>query len=261
VLKEVAPGLANDLPPGNKLRITLAKRTQLPVVWDWVQRVNTVIDTLPYATIAIIGIGLLVAPLRWRALALLGWTTAGLSVVFLIVLGVTRQQLLNRISDTAFRDGAASAWNVLSHDLLWQTIIVAIVFALVAVVARWTDRNGGVAVYPIAWRRTWQSARTVAATGVGITEEEPLVPALTGLAASAIRWRLPAPDHNPRLIHAWRAVGLGIVGIVVLASPDFVVSALLFLLAIALLYLAFTEGLASYRSPHAVAPEHPSLSR
>lgn len=258
VLKEVAPGLAKDLPEGKDLRITLGKRSQLPAVWDWVQRVDRAINVLPWIAVALVAVGIGVAPRRWRALAILGWVAIGCCAVLLLGIGVARQQLLSRIHDSAYQSGAGSAWNVLSHSLIVQLIVLGAFMGIVAVVARWTDRNGGMSVYPVVVRRTWTSARD-AAEGAGLPADRPLVPVITGLVASGLRWRLPEPEGNQRLHHAWRAGGLGVVGITALMFPSFVTSTLVLLLGIALFYLAVTEGLAAHRAPHPIDPEHPSL--
>lgn len=259
VLQEVSPGLADDLPKGKDLRITLAQRTQLPLIWDWVQTANRVIDSIYLVALALIGLGLLIAPFRWRSLALMGWSIATASIATMLALTITRQILLNRVPDPVYRAGAGSAWNALSHDLFVVAIVMAALGGAAATAARWTDNNGGTAVYPIAARRALQSARTVAAEGVGIGESEPLVPALTGLASAAFRWRIPAPERNVRLTHWWRAFGLGVAGALVLGNSDFVLSAIMNIGAIIALYLAATEGIASYRSPRVPTPTHPSL--
>jgi len=259
VLKEVAPGLAKDLPAGKDLRITLGKRSQLPLVWDWVQRVDRAINVLPWIALALVALGLAIAPWRWRALALLGWISMGFSAVLLIGMGIARQQLLSRINDGVYQAGAGSAWNVVAHTLLVQLAVTAAFFGVVAVVARWTDRNGGLSVYPVVARRTWTTAREAAVEGAGLPGERPLVPAITGLVASALRFRLPEPEGNRRLHHAWRAAGLGLVAITALMFPGFVTSSIVFLLGVALFFLAVTEALAAYRTPHPVDPEHPSL--
>lgn len=258
VLQEVSPGLAEDLPKGKDLRITLAKRTQLPLIWDWVHTAHRIIDSLYLVAIALIGLGLLIAPFRWRSLALLGWSTAAAGIVCMLALTVTRQVLLNRVPDPVYRSGAGSAWNAMSRELFVLTIVLCAVGAATAVLARWTDNNGGTAVYPVAARRALHSARTVAAEGVGIGEAEPLVPALTGLASAALRWRLPAPERNVRAAHWWRAFGLGAAGALVLGNSGFVLSAIMNLAALIALYLAATEGIASYRSPRAPTPTHPA---
>ncbi|MFN8035205.1 MAG: hypothetical protein U0V73_04660 [Acidimicrobiia bacterium] len=258
VLEEVAPGLAKDLPHGKDLRITLGKRSQLPAVWDWVQRVDRAINVLPWVAAGLVAIGLAVAPHRWRALAALGWIAMGCAAALLIAIAIARQQLLGRITDAVYEAGAGSTWNVVTRSLVVQLILVAAVAGLFAVAARWTDRNGGLAIWPAVVRRTWTSARE-AAEGAGIPAERPLVPAITGLVAGALRWRLPPPERNHRLHHAWRAGGLGVVGLAALMFPDFVTSTIVLLLGLALCWLAVTEGLAAYRTPHPVDPEHPSL--
>ncbi len=159
VLQEVSPGLAEDLPKGKDLRITLAKRTQLPLIWDWVHTANRIIDSLYLVAIALIGLGLLIAPFRWRSLALLGWSTAAAGIVCMLALTVTRQVLLNRVPDPVYRSGAGSAWNAMSRELFVLTIVLCAVGAATAVLARWTDNNGGTAVYPVAARRALHSAR------------------------------------------------------------------------------------------------------
>lgn len=252
VLKEVSPSLAADLPHGKDLRIKLAERTQLPLVWDWLQRVDRAISTLPLATLGLVAAGVAMASRRWRALALLGWITAGISVTLLVGVGITRRELLGRITDDTYRAGAGSAWDVVVHGLLVQTAALAVLTGLVAVGARWTDRNGGIAVYPVAARRAWGTVRAAAAEGVGVSTERPIAPAITGLVAAVLRWRLPAPEDRPRLHHAWRAGGLGVVGIATVMWPGLVTSTLLFVLGVGVFYLAVTEGVAAYRAPREV---------
>jgi uncharacterized membrane protein HdeD (DUF308 family) len=69
----------------------------------------------------------------------------------------------------------------------------------------------------------------------------------TGVVAS----RLPEPTTDRRRVHAWRAVGLIVIGLFAVLSPGSLTSAIVVILGLAALYFGVTEALAAWHAPRA----------
>ncbi|HEY7105737.1 MAG TPA: hypothetical protein VH986_05005 [Acidimicrobiia bacterium] len=233
-LRQVAPKLADQLPSRDQLQVVLLERSQLSTVWDTIDVVKHVIILVTIVAILLVGAGIALAADRWRALARCAWTVTAAGLVLVVALLVARVVARWQVSDGTVADAVVAALRVITNPLLVQTVVLAVVAALVAVAARFTARAGLPAWKPAAARARDWVADTLPRDGE--------VPALG-------RLRLPPPKVESRGIRAARAAGVGAVGLLAVFEPAAVSHALVFLAGLVLLVLAALEAVAAWRAP------------
>ncbi|MGH9027423.1 MAG: hypothetical protein ACRDWD_15105 [Acidimicrobiia bacterium] len=280
-IRVVSPRTARDLPASPEINIEVLDQSQLETIWDIIDTVENVILYLTLGAVVLIGGGIAVAPRRWRTLALAGWSTFGSFAILLIALAMARRIALGRIEDPTFRDAADAAWQVVTHGLIVQSVLLLIVAGFIALGAGWTGRHGGLVgardVVVRGWTRMRQAipkpaprapspqpvpgaagapapAHAATASGAHGTTEA------VGAAAGAFmtRVRLPEPHENPRARHTWRAVGLVAAAVIALVFPHATVTILVVIAGLFALYLAIVEGFAAWASPPASASTAPA---
>jgi len=265
----IAPDLADKIPSGEKLQITILDQTQLDTVYNTVNLVNKIVWLLSILTVVCFAGAIALSPRRWRTLALTGWVTLGLFVARLIAQRVGRGLIGGFPKRKEFGAAAQSAFKVITHGLVVSGVVIAVIALLVALGAGWTDRHGGWSAITSAVRRgiRWirdqlperAPAPTPALATVGAAaDSEPSAEAGTGPAgASSTRAvvegllapRLPEPPTRARTAHWWRAVGLLAIGAFAVWSPGSLTSLIVVLLGVAALYLAVTEAVAAWGTP------------
>jgi hypothetical protein len=238
-LRQVAPNVADKLPSREQLRVVLLHRSQLSTVWDTVDAVKRTVNLLTIGALVLLGAGIAVAVDRWRALARAAWTVTATGVVLVVALLFARVVARWQISDGALADAVVAALRVITDPLVVQTVLIAIVGALVAFAARFTARAG----LP-AWRPATRRAREWVADTLPRDGD---VPALG-------RFRLPAPRVESRGIRAARATALAAVGLLAVLEPATVSHGLVLLAGVVLLALAALEVIAAWRVPTRVNP-------
>lgn len=262
-LDQIAPKLAQELPSRDELRVVLLERSQLTAAWDLVDRMKDVITIATVVAVALLAAGVALSFERWRALALAGWITVGGLAVLLLALVVTRSAIADRISDTVYARAAKTGFGVVTHGLVVQSIVVAVIAAVIAIAARWTSRHG-LAAWPEAARRAWRRIEVlVPPPGEVPAGQAPTgrvragAPAGAGVARAAGAVQAEATGALDRLLardgvraqHAWRALALLGIGLFAVLAPGGLTTVVVVLLGVGALYLALLEGFAAWRSP------------
>jgi hypothetical protein len=260
-LEEFAPNLAADLPSRNELRVVVLERSQLTTAWDAVDLVKGVIVGVTVAALVLLAAGIALSFERWRALALAAWILVGTLAFVLLALVVARAVIPDRIPDAVYARAAKTGFGVITHGLVVQSIALAVIAAVVALAARWTQRHG-ISAWADAFRggrrrieallprrapspRPAEAPTPVAATA-GATESVPeLARAIDRLFARG----------GTRDQHAWRAVALLGVGLFAVLAPGGLATLVVILFGVGALYLAVVEGVAALRSPGQSTPE------
>lgn len=285
----IAPSLADRIPEGERVRITVLDRTQLDTVYDTVNLVEDLVVLLTVLTVVCFAAAIAVSLRRWRTLALTGWVTLGLFLVALLAQRVGRGVVGGFTDRPEYRDAAESAYKVILRGLVVQTVVIAVLALLVALFAGWTDRHGGWAGVTaavrrgVAWTKQQLPTRTpaptpaLAAAGAGAvvtagpvdataapsatTEvDEGVGPAGSGTRAvveGVLAPRLPEPRSAPRAAHWWRAAGLLVLGLFAVFSPGSLTTLVVVILGLAALYLALTEAVAAWGAPRPPRPPEP----
>jgi hypothetical protein len=253
-LQQVAPNLAAQLPSERRLDIVVLTHKELSAVYDTIDQVKRIVVALTIAGAVLIAAGIAFAVRRWRALAVAGFTLLGASVVILLAVVITRAVVHSRVDDPVYADAARSVFAVVTRGLVVQTVVLAVVAAMVAGAARFTDRYG-FAAWPRATRGAW--GWIVDAVPVPVLDADhdgTVSEAEAAPGAVLARLRLPEPRRQVRRQHVVRALGLLSVGLVALFDTDFVVSVAVVLFGAGALYFAVVEGLAAWRSPKTSGP-------
>jgi hypothetical protein len=233
-LQQVAPNLAEQLPSRDQLRVVLLERSQLSTVWDTIDAVKHAVALIAILAILLVGTGIAIAANRWRTLARCGWAVAATGAILVAALLVARVVARRQFSDGVLADAVVAALRVITNPLLVQTVVLAVIAALVALSARFTSRAGLHAWKPAAGRaRDW------------VADTLPRDGELPSLG----RLRLPPPRVESRGIRAARAAALAAVGVLAVFEPATVSHALVWLAGLALLLLAVLEAVAAWRAP------------
>jgi hypothetical protein len=267
-LDQIAPKLAQELPSRDELRVVLLERTQLTTAWDLVDRVKGVITIATVVAVALLAAGIALSVERWRALARAGWIAVGGLAVLLLSLVVTRSYIADRISDAVYARAAKSGFGIVTHGLVVQSIVVAVIAGVVALAAGWTDRHGLVA-WPEAARRGWRRVEVMVpgpgeAPAGAVTAGAAAGAAGVARAAGAVKAEVAgALDRvvargGARARHGWRAAALLGVGLFAVLDPGGLTTVVVVLLGAGALYLALIEGLAVWRSPKQVVAPPPA---
>ncbi|MFA5882615.1 MAG: hypothetical protein WDA60_02065 [Acidimicrobiia bacterium] len=283
-IEPIAPSLAEEIPSGNKLQITILDKTQLQTVYDITNAVETAVVGLTIATIVFFAAALWLSPRRWRTLALTGWVMLGFFVFSLIVVRTGRWLTGSFADRKEYSDAAQAAYKVITRGLVLQGVFFAVLGLLVGLGAGWTDRHGGWAGVKDAFGRGvgWAKAQipekvpapALATAGVAVgagtasagtaTEAAATGPEAGGpegtraVVEGILAPRLPEPPRKPRVAHWWRAAALLVLGLFAIWSPGSLTSVIVVLLGIVAVYLAVTEAVAAWGSPR--EPKEPAES-
>jgi hypothetical protein len=264
-LDQIAPRLAEDLPSRDELRVVVLERSQLTTAWDAIDVVEDVIAIMTVAALLLLTAGVALAYERWRALALAAWVLVGTLAFVLLALVVARAVIPDRISDTVYARAAKTGFGVITHGLVVQSIVLAVLGGVVALAARWTQRHG-LAAWADAFRRAWRrleglvprpaeapareapAGATASAGGAARTADTAY-----GEISGALDRRLPR--GGVRAQHAGRALALLGIGLFAVLAPGGLTTVVVVLLGVAALYLALVEGVAAWRAPKPPAQE------
>jgi hypothetical protein len=289
VLNEVAPGLAAQIPDGKKVEVTILEKSKLGVVWDTIDLIRKIVVALIVSFFVLAVLGFLIAPYRWRSMALFGATAAIAGIVWFLIFTGGRMATASIVSsDDVIQTAIRQAWNIVFSNLMWMSVIVAIIGALLFVIGRFIDRSGGWGtswkLMRTAWSRIGRTAATVSASAASATRsavaraedrgraqgepeaitnaaELPTAPepvAVPDVAATETVHALHAGRRMwGALRPAYRAVILLAVGILALFQPGGVADLLITVIGIALLWFAFLEAVAAWRSNR---PEEPAAN-
>ncbi len=268
-IEPIAPNLAEKIPEGEKLRIRILDKTQLDTVYNSVNLVEDLVVLLTVLTVLSFAAAIVVSPRRWKTLALTGWVVLGLFLARLLAQYVGRGIVGGFADRDEYRAAAESAYTVIVHGLLVQTIVIIVIALVVALFAGWTDRHGGWAAVTaavrqgIAWIKDQLPERKPAPAPALATADGGVAAAPadgTEVAAGAPRTaiavvegalapRLPPPKSSPRSAHWWRAAGLLALGLFAVFSPGSLTTLVVVLIGVAAIYLAVTEGIAAWGTP------------
>ncbi len=268
-IEPIAPNIASQIPSGEKLRFQLLDRTQVNSFYDTLNFVKRLFIALTVLTVLCFAGALALSPRRWRTLALSGWVVVGFFAARLLAVRIGRGLVGGLSSREEYAAAAESAYKVILHGLLVQTIVIIMIALVIAGFAGWTDRHGGWAAVTAAvgrgtaWIRAQMPERapvpalaTSDATDAGGTGDatKPALGASTtalGVVEGVLAPRLPEPKTSPRSTHWWRAAGLFVLGLFAVLSPGSLTTLIVVLIGLAAIYLAVTEAVAGWGTPRA----------
>lgn len=260
-LEQIAPRLAEQLPGRDELRVVLLERSQLTTAWDAIDLVEEVIAIVTVAALVLLAAGIALSFQRWRALALAAWILVGTLAVVLLALVVARSVIPDRLSDPVYARAAKTGVGVITHGLVVQSIVIAVLGGVIALAAAWTQRHG-LAAWADAARRAW--ARLKGLVPWPAEAPAPEFPAgAPGVAHAADTVHTEVSGALDRLLarggvraqHAGRALALLAIGLFAVLAPGGLTTVVVVLLGVGALYLALVEGLAAWRVPKSQAQE------
>ncbi|GMU79196.1 MAG: hypothetical protein AMXMBFR46_19890 [Acidimicrobiia bacterium] len=142
-LEPIAPDLADEIPSGKKVRVTVLDKSELQTIYDTTNLVENVVIGLTIATIVLFAAGIALSDRRWRTTALAGWVVLGLFLASLVSLRIGRGVLGGIPDRPEYSSAAQDAYKVITRGLMVQGVVFSILGLLVALGAGWTDRHGG----------------------------------------------------------------------------------------------------------------------
>lgn len=142
-LEPIAPDLADEIPSGKKVRVTVLDKSELQTIYDTTNLVENVVIGLTIATIVLFAAGIALSDRRWRTTALAGWVVLGLFLASLVSLRIGRGVLGGIPDRPEYSSAAQDAYKVITRGLMVQGAVFSILGLLVALGAGWTDRHGG----------------------------------------------------------------------------------------------------------------------
>ena len=250
-LEQFAPSLAADLPSRNELRVILLERSQLTTAWDTVDLVEGVIAFVTVTALVLLAAGIALSYQRWRALALAGWILVGTLAFVLLALLIARSVIPDRISDTVYARAAKTGFGVITHGLVVQSIVLAVIAGVLALAAGWTQRHG-LNAWADASRRIWRRLEELAPRPAETPAREQPADSVPAEVAGTLD---PLARGGARAQHAWRALALLGIGLFAVLAPGGLTTVVVILLGVGALYLALVEGVAAWRSPRQSTPE------
>jgi hypothetical protein len=158
-IRVVSPRTARNLPENPNLEVNVLDESQLETAWDAVDLVRDAIFYLTLAAVVLIAGGIALAPRRWHTAAVAGWVTLGSFVFLLLAFAIGRRIALGRVEDPTFRDATSAAWDVVTHGLVVQTILLLVLAGVIALASGWTGRHGGLAGARDTLVRGWARVR------------------------------------------------------------------------------------------------------
>ena len=153
VLQEVAPDLAARIPTGEKVEVTILQKSKLQVIWDTIDLVENVITGIIVAFFVVLIAGFLIAPYRWRSLGFFGAVLSIVGLVYFAIFTISRIVVEAQVADTTVRTAVHNAWDIVLGGLMWTSVLLAIVGAVLFLIGRFIDRSGG-------WKTSWHLIRT-----------------------------------------------------------------------------------------------------
>jgi hypothetical protein len=253
-LEQFAPSLAADLPSRNELRVVLLERSQLTTAWDAIDLVEDVIAIVTVAALALLAAGIMLSYERWRALALAGWILVGTLAFVLLALLIARSVIPDRISDTVYARAAKTGFGVITHGLVVQSIVLAVIAGVLALAAGWTQRHG-LNAWADAFRRIWRRLEELVPQPAETPAPDPAPEAPAPATAGAVPTEVTRPldrllaRGGTRAQHGWRALALLGIGLFAVLAPGGLTTVVVILLGVGALYLASVEGFAAWRAP------------
>jgi len=250
-LEQFAPSLAADLPSRNELRVILLERSQLTTAWDTVDLVEGVIAIVTVTALVLLAAGIALSYQRWRALALAGWILVGTLAFVLLALLIARSVIPDRISDTVYARAAKTGFGVITHGLVVQSIVLAVIAGVLALAAGWTQRHG-LKAWADAFRRIWRRLEELVPRPAETPAREQPADSVPTEVAGTLD---PLARGGARVQHAWRALALLGIGLFAVLAPGGLTTVVVVLLGVGALYLALVEGVAAWRAPRQSTPE------
>ena len=112
--------------------IVIARRSQVPVLWGAVDGAQRIALVTPLVVLALLALAVAFSERRWRALGIAGVVVAGVSLLFLGVMALSKQLVGRTLDQFASRDAFDAAWDVIARSLANSTLIIVIGALVVA---------------------------------------------------------------------------------------------------------------------------------
>ena len=112
--------------------IVIARRSDVPVLWGAVDGAQRIALLTPLVVLALLAFAVAVSERRWRALGIAGAVVAGVSLLFLGLMALSKQLIGRTLDQFASRDAFDAAWDVIARSLANSTLIIVIGALVVA---------------------------------------------------------------------------------------------------------------------------------
>ena len=112
--------------------IVIARRSDVPILWGAVDGAQRIALLTPLVVLAFLALAVAVSERRWRAVGIAGAVVAGVSLVSLGLMALSKQLVGRTLDQFASRDAFDAAWDVIARSLANSTLIVIIGAVVVA---------------------------------------------------------------------------------------------------------------------------------
>lgn len=119
--------VARAVPRGAQVPpIVVARRSQVPVLWGAVDGARRVALLTPLVVLVLLAIAVAVSQRRWRAVGIAGTVVAGVSLLVLGIMALSKELVGRGLDPVVARDGFDAAWDVIARSLANTTLIVVV---------------------------------------------------------------------------------------------------------------------------------------
>jgi hypothetical protein len=112
--------------------IVIARRSDVPVLWGAVDGAQRIALLTPLVVLALLALAVAVSERRWRTLGIAGAVVAGVSLLFLGIMALSKQLVGRTLDQFASRDAFDAAWDVIARSLANSTLIIVLGAIVVA---------------------------------------------------------------------------------------------------------------------------------
>ena len=106
--------------------IVIARRNDVPVLWGAVDGAQRIALLTPLVVLAFLALAVAVSDRRWRTLGIAGLVVAGVSLLFLGLMALSKQLVGRTLDQFASRDAFDAAWDVIARSLANTTLSIVI---------------------------------------------------------------------------------------------------------------------------------------
>jgi hypothetical protein len=112
--------------------IVVARRSEVPILWGALDGTQRTALVTPLVVLVFLALAVATSGRRWRAVGIAGTVVAGVSLLFLGLMALSKQLVGRTLDPVVSRDAFDAAWDVIARSLTNSTLIIVIGALVVA---------------------------------------------------------------------------------------------------------------------------------
>ena len=119
--------VARSVPRGAQVPpIVVARRSQVPALWGAIDGARRVALLTPLVALVLLTLAVAFSQRRWRAVGVAGMVVAGVSLLVLGIMALSKELVGRSLDGVVARDGFGAAWDVIARSLANTTLLVVV---------------------------------------------------------------------------------------------------------------------------------------